>query len=239
MNHPIKIAIPGLWQHFELTKYLIYYMENNPDHVYPNVTIGAVYGNFPYCIWDGGRIFNELRQASMEDIVEIKDYLKDHNIPLRLVYTNPELKPIHYTDRFCNYVTKLCEDELNEIVVNNKDFESYLKEHYPKYSFISSTTKCNSLKESLKEVKDYKYVCLDYNQNHSKTLESLSDVEKEKIEFLCNAICPPGCPNRKEHYRLNGIQALNFNQPYQIQCQITGSTISADMLNSKNNISPE
>lgn len=175
----------------------------------------------------------------MEEIVTIKNYLKEQNIPLRLIYTNPMLQPIHFSDRFCNLVCALCEDELNEIVVNNPELEKYLRKTYPKYSFISSTTKCKTLKESLAELQDYKYICLDYNQNHNKILESLTDNEKDRIEFLCNAICPPGCPNRKEHYRLNGIQYLNFYHPYQIHCQITGSTVSAEMLASKNNISPE
>lgn len=201
----IKIAIPGLWPHFKLTQALINYMKNFPDHINPNVTIGAVYGVFPYCIWDGGRVFYKMHQSSLEEIVEIRNYLKEQSIPLRLIFTNPILQEEHFYDRFSNLICKTCEDELNEIVVNNENLEKYLREKYPKYSFISSTTKCQNLKASLQELKNYKYVCLDYNQNHNSDLKNLAQEDKDKIEFLCNAICPPGCPNRKEHYKLNGI----------------------------------
>lgn len=236
----IKFAIPGLWDHFLLTKELVKYMELFPDHCYPNIEIGAVYGNFPYTIWDGGRIFcSELKQASLEDITEIKTYLQEKNIPLRLIFTNPVLEPVHYLDRFCNLVCTTCEDEKNEIVVNNSGLEEYLRNKYPKFGYISSTTKCNGLDNSLKELNNYKYICLDYNQNHSKKLNTLSPEEKNKIEFLCNAICPPGCPNRKEHYRLNGITWLNFYKPYYIDCSIQESLVAKETREYKNNISPQ
>lgn len=237
----IKIAIPGLWQHFSLTKALLDYMEQFPHHCNDNFSVGAAYGTFPYCIWDGGRVFPELYQASLEEIIEIKDYLKEKNISLRLIFTNPSLQEHHFYDRYCNLICKICEDENNEIVVNDARLEAYLREKYPKYSFISSTTKCKNLKASLEELNanQYKYICLDYNQNHNPELDKLTVEEKSKIEFLCNAICPPGCPNRKEHYRLNGIQSLNFYKPYAINCPIEHTTLSYEAQCYKNNISPE
>jgi len=39
-------------------------------------------------------------------------------------------------------VTEICENELNEIVINSPILEDYLRDKYPKYKFISSTTKC-------------------------------------------------------------------------------------------------
>ena len=235
----IKFAIPGLWDHFILTKELVNYLKDNPDHCYSNIEIGAVYGNFPYTIWDGGRIFEQLNQASLEDIIEIKTYLAENNIPLRLIFTNPVLQPVHFFDRFCNLVCTICENELNEIVVNNPDLEEYLRIKYPKFNFISSTTKCNNFEESLKELDKYKYICLDYNQNHNKKLKDLPQEQKNKIEFLCNAICPPGCPNRKEHYRLNGISLLNFYKPYRIDCGIKNSIVAKETREYCNNISPQ
>ena len=65
------------------------------------------------------------------------------------------------------------------------------------------------------------------------------DIDKNKIEFLINAICPPGCPNRKEHYRLNGISHLNLGKEYRVACQIKGDTTKCLTRNYKNNISPE
>ena len=84
-------------------------------------------------------------------------------------------------------------------------------------------------------------VCLDYNLNHNfKLLESLSTEERSRCEFLVNAICPPGCPQRKEHYKLNGIFYLNYGKPYTMEnCAIQENTLHPIMCNSKNNISPE
>lgn len=239
----IKIAVPGLWEHFQLIKNTVQFMETNPAAARPNVSIGAVYGNFQYCIWDGGRIFPNFNFASFEDIVEIKDYFNKKNIPIRLVFTNPMIdKEEQLKDRFCNLTARLCESELNEIVVNSPLLESYLREYYPKYNFISSTTKCSNWEEALKEIDSdkYKYVCLDYNSNRlTDKLFNLIQNQKDKVEFLCNAICPPGCPNRKEHYRLNGLYYLNYMKPYSIECSIKTDTIHPNTMAYKNNLSPE
>ena len=105
-------------------------------------------------------------------------------------------------------VMKTIENEKNEIVVNNLELEAYIREHYPKFKIISSTTKClNTPENSLKELhKDYKYVCLDYNLNKEwDYLNNIPESLKSKVEFLVNAICPSNCSNRKEHYRLNSL----------------------------------
>jgi hypothetical protein len=243
MNQKIKFALPGLWLHFSMTQQFILYLEDHPEVLRDNVEIGAVYDNFPYCIWDGGRIYSHYRQASLEDITTIKNFLNERNIPLRLVFTNPVLEEQHLADRFCNLVARVCEDPLNEIVVNSELLENYLREHYPNFSYISSTTKCNIFDTSLAEINSdkYKYICLDYNQNHNfKQLDPLSQKQKDQVEFLCNAICPPGCTSRKEHYRLNGLFYINYLQQYQMPgCNIKECTIHPSTLNYCNHISPK
>lgn len=210
----INFALPGLWENSDLNQFVINFFKQYPEAKKENVNINAVYGNFPYCIWDGGRIFSSSYYASLEQIVNIKNFLAENNIALRLIFTNPVVEKVHHTDRFCNLVSTVCEDEKNEIVINNPELEDYLRNKYPKYSFISSTTKCNNWQNSLAEIKSgkYKFVCLDYNNNHKKDLLNLE--EKNKVEFLCNAICPPGCPARKEHYKLNGLYYLNYLKNY-------------------------
>ena len=36
-------------------------------------------------------------------------------------------------------------------------------------------------------------------------LKSIPEENKNKVEFLVNAICHAGCQHRKEHHRLNGV----------------------------------
>ena len=83
-------------------------------------------------------------------------------------------------------------------------------------------------------------VCLDYNLNHNKKLLNFSLEEKEKTEFLCNAICPPACPYRKEHYKLNSFFSLTYGIPYNIQnCSIKYNTVEFEQINSSNYITLE
>ena len=50
--------------------------------------------------------------------------------------------------------------------------------------------------------------------------------ERKKVEILINAICPPGCPNRKEHYRLNSIFSLTYGREYRLpECGIVRNTL--------------
>lgn len=239
----VNFMIPGMYEHKKLNLQLLHLMESMPELFYNDIHISACYGNFQFCIWDGGRVFKNYKQATKEDIeTTIKEY-NDLGVPVRQIFTNNMLKPEDYYNRFCNLCLELAQNNFNEIVVADSGLEQYIKEKYPNFIFISSTTKCitdtNALKEELN--KDYKYVCLDYNLNHHfKFLETLTEDEKHKCEFLINAICPSGCPNRRNHYRLNSLYYLNYGKPYKVStCQITTNTISPTAIEYPTNISPE
>ena len=91
------------------------------------------------------------------------------------------------------------------------------------------------------EKEDYKLVCLDYNFNSNiNFLNTFNDIQKEKTEFLINAICPPGCQHRKEHYKLNGLSHLNYGKNYKMShCGINGTALSLNTKNYVNNLSYE
>lgn len=240
MNNKIKFMLPGVYEKFHINQAVVELFKEKPDYFIENFAIGACYGNFQFCLWDGGRSFPTYNPCRYEKIEFIKNYLNSNNIPVRLIYTNPKLEKKHIYNRFSNLVTQICENNMNEIVCNSQVLEDYLRETYPQYSFISSTTKCLNKSSTEQELtKNYKYVCLDYNLNKNKTfLESMSIEEKEKTEFLINAICPPGCPNRKHHYDLNGLEHINFGKSYSVPfCEIRDNTISIAAEQSRNNIS--
>jgi hypothetical protein len=131
----------------------------------------------------------------------------------------------------------------NQVVLVDSNFMEYIKLNYPNLSFISSTTKCLNKKDFKNELKDNKFieVCLDYNLNHNwEMLDSLSPEEKQRCEFLCNAICPPGCPTRKKHYKLNSLYNLNFGKNYDVPyCGIKNHSLSPECKAYSNNISYE
>ena len=183
----INYIIPGLYEHFNLNKAFIAYLKNNPKEQIEDTKINAVFGNFQFCIWDGGRIFDEYKQTTIEEIDKIFSYYTNENIVSRLIFTNNQLKEEDYYDRFCNLILTIGQDYNVEIVVADDNLREYIQNKYPNYQFISSTTKCITNFDLLKkEINDpnYKMVCLDYNLNHNKKLLNFSLEEKEKTEFL-------------------------------------------------------
>ena len=232
-------ALCGMYTHYELFKLLLDYKKQNPECFYDDFNIDAVFGNFQFCIWDGGRIFPHYKHATLEDVLEIKHYYNDVlKIPMRFIYTNTKIEEQHLDDRFCNEVTSICENEINEIVVNSPVLENYLRRAYPKYKFISSTTKCILNKEKTKALldnPDYSLVCLDYNLNYNlEFLQSLNENQKQKTEFLINAVCGSGCQMRKKHYDLNSIFSLNYGKKYNLNfCNIPGYSLYPYTRNTK------
>ena len=91
----------------------------------------------------------------------------------------------------------------------------YLKRKYPNLYFVSSTTKVlTDFNDFKKEVEnpDFKYVVPDFRLNKQfEKLNSLSEVYKQKVEFLCNECCWYGCKDRKECYKTVSKQNLGIN----------------------------
>ena len=231
MTNKVGFAIPGLYENFKINKLFIEFQKENPECFYEDIKIDAVFGNFQFCIWDGGRIFDFYQHATIEQVQNIQHFFNDeNNIPIRFVYTNNQLKEKDLNNRFCNLVTEICENELNEIVINSPLLEDYLRNKFPKYKFISSTTKCLKKQDNAKEElnkEDYYKVCLDYNLNHNLNfLQTLNQEEKEKVEFLVNPICGANCKNRKKHYKLNSIFSLTYGKQYRLDnCAIPGHSV--------------
>lgn len=238
-----NFILPGMYEHAGLNLAFIKLMREHPEYFYPEASIGAVYGNFQFCIFDGGRIFNQYRHTNREEVEHLVNLYNKYNIPVRLVFTNPMIKKEHFQNRFGQMILEICHNGKNEIVVNDEEFEQYLRNKYPNFQYISSTTKCLNTPNlfKLELDKDYKMICLDYNLN--KNWKMLNDIDKNyrnKCEFLVNAICPPGCPNRKEHYRLNGLFSLNYGRYYSTQnCPIRYDTLHPMQCASHNNLTPD
>lgn len=238
----VKFMLPGFYEHFNLNLNFIKMFKEMPQYFNDDIDIYAVYGNFQFCIFDGGRIFNNYKQASLEQIEFIKNSFNELGVPLRLVFTNNQLEEEQFYDIFGNLILSICQNEINEIVIGSQSFENYIRKKYPMYSLVSSTTKCLKTQDLLQSelAKDYKMVCLDYNLNKNmKMLKSLSKEQIDKCEFLINPICGAGCPNRLQHYNLNSLFSLTYGKPYPMeQCYIQNTSFHQDTLNSTVNLSP-
>lgn len=236
--------LPNMYENYQLNLQLLELYKTNPEYFYDNTDIYAVYGNFQFCVWDGGRVFNHMIQASKEHIEHVLNAYQKHGVKVRFIFTNNMLKPEHYHNRFCNMILEVAEKYDIELVVNDDGLKSYIQENYPSYKhFISSTTKCLTNFEKAKEElekEDFSMVCFDYNLNKNKKIFELPPELIQKSELLCNAICAPGCPHRQEHYRLNSIYNLNYGKPYSTHgCEIRHNTLHPETFNYHNNLSPE
>ena len=62
--------LPGLAENFKINIAFIKLFKEHPEYFYENINIGAVFGNFKFCSWDGGRIFGEnaYHHSSKEEI---------------------------------------------------------------------------------------------------------------------------------------------------------------------------
>ena len=237
----IKYNLPGLYEHYQLNIGIGFLLQEHPEYFYDNIKINSFYGNFQFCTWDGGRVFEKYTYASKEFIEKLKMiYNDDLNIGMRFVFTNNQIEEKDCFDRYNNLILSICEDDLNEIVIASPILEKYIKNNYPKYSFISSTTKCILNLDDLKKEflnENYKLICLDYNLNKNfNFLNNLTQEEKDKTEFLVNAICPPACPNRKNHYYLNSLFSSSFGKNYTMaDCLIYNEIL---IHKSNNNLQP-
>lgn len=210
--------LPGLCYFRLLNQMLINLMRDYPEKFREGYQIGSVYGTIPGAIWNGGRtVFGILDRERIDSI--IKMYNK-YGIPARFTWTNTLLEERHLYDTYCNLIMELGDTGKNQVLVNNALLEQYIRQEYPSYEVISSTTKCMTNREQLQMelTKDYKLVVLDYNLNHDQgTLDQIGP-HADRIEILVNEICYPNCPKRAEHYRDESRMQLAYTMHSDFQC---------------------
>ena len=102
------------------------------------------------------------------------------------------------------------------IIVHSDLLLNYLKNKYPNFYFVSSTTKViTDFEEFKREVnrEEFSYVVPDFRLNKDfENLGGLTKTQKNKVEFLCNECCWFGCKDRKNCYEAVSRKNLGENQ---------------------------
>ena len=93
----------------------------------------------------------------------------------------------------------------------------YLRTAYPRFYFVSSTTKVLTgfpqLRKEL-EREAFRFVVPDFRLNRAfDRLAALPQSQKDKVEFLCNECCWFGCYDRKNCYEIVSRQNLGEDCP--------------------------
>ena len=226
MRHMQKTAyyhLPGLFEFYELYRIFLPLFREHREYFYDWCDIGSIYGAPPECIWGGGRVSLEDHDAG-----EVLALLQEYGISARLTLSNSKLIEEHLSDRKCNELCALFAENTepeNGVIVHSELLLQYLKSHYPQLYLISSTTKVLTDFEALKKEadrEDFRYVVPDFRLNKAyEKLNTLTESQKDKVEFLCNECCYFGCKDRKECYE--AVSHRNLGEEPDFSCTSPGA----------------
>ena len=202
--------LPGLFEFGELyCTFLTLYREHR-EWFYDWCGIGSIYGAPADCLWGGGRVgFGE------DDAGPLLTLMGECGISPRLTFSNSLLREEHLSDRKCNALCGEFEKRGGGVILHSDLLLNYLRETYPGLYFVSSTTKVlTDFGDFSAEVRrpEFRYVVPDFRLNRAfEKLDTLTQPEKDKVEFLCNECCWFGCADRKACYETVSRKSLGEN----------------------------
>ena len=207
--------LPGLFEFYELYRLFLPLYREHREYFYDWCEISSIYGAPADCIWGGGRVEDGTQNAR-----EVLALTQEYGVSARLTFSNSLLREAHLSDRKCNALCKLFAQAggvQNGVIVHSDLLLDYLKQHFPKFYFVSSTTKVltdfSQLSAELRR-EEFRYVVPDFRLNKAfDALNTLSDAEKDKVEFLCNECCWFGCTDRRRCYETVSRKNLGEDCP--------------------------
>lgn len=207
--------LPGLFEFYELYCVFLPLYREHREYFYDWCEIGSVYGAPADCIWGGGRVGGG--DCSPQEILAL---MREYGISARLTFSNSLLREEHLSDKKCNTLCTLFSElqgKRNGVIVHSDLLLDYLKRNYPELYFVSSTTKVlTDFEKLVNEIKrdEFLYVVPDFRLNKAwGKWNTLSQNQKEKVEFLCNECCWFGCRERKLCYEAVSRKNLGENCP--------------------------
>ena len=199
--------LPGLFEFYDLYKAILPLWREHREYFYDWCEIGSIYGAPSDCLWGGGRVgFGDAEPDKVAALI------KEYGISARLTFSNSLICKEHLDDARCNELCKMFESGASDaeskihagIIAHSDLLLEYIKEKYPGFYFVSSTTKVLTDFEQFKaelDREDLSYVVPDFRLNKQfDKLNTLTNVQKQKVEFLCNECCWFGCHDRKTCY---------------------------------------
>lgn len=203
--------LPGLFEFYEFYKVFLPLFYEHREYFYDWCDIGSIYGAPADCIWGGGRA--GFGDSEAEKVFSL---MAQYGISARLTFSNSLIRKEHLADIKCNKLCELLEAAKvkNGIIVHSDILLDYLKNKYPEFCFVSSTTKVlTDYNDLLNEVNrdDFSYVVPDFRLNKClDKLGTMTQEQKDKIEFLCNECCWIGCYDRKACYET--VSRMNLGE---------------------------
>ena len=212
MANKVYYHLPGLFEFYDLYKVFLPLFREKREYFYDWCDIGSIYGAPWECLWGGGRVgFGE---AQPEEVAAL---MGEYNISSRLTFSNSLIEEQHLADEKCNKLCCMFEKNgsvENGVIIHSDLLMDYIKTNYPRFYFVSSTTKVltdfNQFEEEVNH-SEFRFVVPDFRLNKElDKLKSLSDSQKQKVEFLCNECCWFDCFDRKNCYE--NVSRKNLGQ---------------------------
>lgn len=206
--------LPGLFEFYEFYCEFLPLWREHREWFYEWCDIASIYGAPEGSLWGGGR--TSFGKADAKDVLSLMD---EYGISARLTFSNSLLTEEHLADKKCNELCRLFEKSKipSGVIVHSDLLVYYLKSKYPDLYLISSTTKVLTDFEDLRTElnrQEFKYVVPDFRLNKAfDQLVSLTQEEKDKVEFLCNECCDINCKSRKACYENVSHKNLGENIP--------------------------
>ena len=202
MEQKAYYHLPGLFEFYDLYKVFLPLFREHREYFYDWCEIGSIYGAPCDCIWGGGRV--GFGDADPEKVLAL---VKEYGISPRLTFSNSLLKEEHLADRKCNALCVMFGkngDVPGGIIISSDLLLEYIRNKYPGFYFVSSTTKVlTDIRDCIDELdrEEFRYVVPDFRLNNARSrLKALPEALKRKVEFLCNECCRFDCPDRKACY---------------------------------------
>ena len=194
--------LPGLFEFYELYRLFLPLYRAHREYFYDWCEIGSIYGAPADCLWGGGRVgFGEAKAD------EVAMLMREYGVSSRLTFSNSLLRAEHLSDRSCNALCALFEkngETKNGVILTSELLLGYLRQHYPGFYFVSSTTKVLTSFDQLDAElgrTEFDAVVPDFRLNKDfEHLLALPDEKKGKLEFLCNECCDFACAERRACY---------------------------------------
>lgn len=211
MKDKIIFSLPDFYNYFNLNLYMVQLMKKYPGYFRENIIIGSVYGTFPGCIWNNGRV--QFGGATLENMQATIAAYNQAGISVRFTFTNGLIDEKTFEDYYGNTILQVANNGMNGVNTSVDTFAEYIKKTYPSYYLLNSTTRKIKDIDEINRLSEDTLTVPPYTLNNTDAIDELT--HPENIELLCCETCIDSCPNRAAHYEsLSKTQMLRPVEPF-------------------------
>lgn len=216
-----EFILPGLFELHTLNTEFIKYCADNRTQLNEDYEIFGIYGNFPFCIWNGeSALFSDVTILNNYIVQLFLDYAGFHKC-IFLNCTNTEISSNMLEDTYSNIILNNLHKitASNHIVVNSPTLNNYINSIYQnrlcidigKYNEILPTTKLN--------LNDEGYLFINPKYNNNFDLLKQYKNKKQLIMTLNPALCINQCNICSECLLKEHLSQIMFD-PRQSRAQL-------------------